>query len=229
SAAAPAKPPETVRVPPGPEPARAARPAAVNLLANAGFEDGQAYFADDTRERAVPAGWLMEYADSTEPLEPGQSGPYGQPLTLLINSRSVAAADRGRVFAGGVYGWKVCGSRAPFRVRLWQGVAGLEPGRAYRLAVNVLPDVFVRLQPRPTYASEPLASEVRLVVEAAGQRADSGWLSGPATPFGRYSRLTRDFTAPAGAAGAVVAVELRSRYPLPLAAWYFDELSLTPA
>jgi hypothetical protein len=218
--------PETVRVPPGPEPARPARPAASNLLANAGFEDGQAYFADDTRERAVPAGWLLEYAGSDEPLEPGQSGPYGQPLTVLINSRAVSAADRARVFVAGAYCWKVCGGRAPFRVRLWQALAGLEPGRAYRFSANVLPDVLVRLQPRSTYASEPLASEVRLVIDMAGENADSGWRTGQATPFGRYSRLAVDFTA--GTSSVVVAVEVRCRYPLPLAAWYFDELSLTP-
>ena len=222
----PASAPEIVRVPPGPEPAHPAQPAGVNLLANAGFEDGQAYFADDTRERAVPAGWLLEYAGPTEPVEPGQSGPFGQPLTLLINSRAVTAADRGRVFVGGVYCWKVCGSRAPFRLRLWQGVSGLEPGRAYRFTVNVLPDVIVRLQPRPAYASEPLASEVRLAAEMGGTSAESGWLTGQATPFGRYSRLNLDFTA--SAASAVVAVEVRCRYPLPLAAWYFDELSLAP-
>lgn len=215
--------PATVHVPPGPAPTGApARAPAENVLVNAGFEAGQAYFADDTRERAVPAGWLMDYAPAAEPAEPGQSGPFGQPITALINSPAVIAADRGRIFAGGVYAWKVCG-RAPFRVRLWQAVAGLEPGRAYRFAVNVLPDVMVAAQPRPVYASEPLASELRLTAGAA----DSGWKPGPLTPYGRYSRLTLDFTAASGS--AVVAVEVRCRYPLPLAAWYFDELSLAPA
>lgn len=216
----PAGEPARVVVPPGTGPAR---PPAANLLANAGFEEGQAYFADETRERAVPAGWRLAYAGPDEAPEADQAAPYGRPITVLINNRAVTAADRNRIFAGGAYCWKVCGPQ-PFRVRLWQAVAGLEAGRTYRFAVSLLPDVFIS---PGVYAGEPLSSEVRLVAEAPGQAADSGWRTGRETPFGQYTRLTLDFT-PAGAS-ATFAVEVRCRSRLPLAAWYIDELSVAPA
>ncbi len=199
--------------------------AAPNLLINAGFEDGQAYYADDTHERAVPKGWVLDYASPNAPLEPGQSGPFGQPLTALINSHAVLTSDRARIFAGGDFCWKVCGVKTPFHLRLWQSLAELEPGRAYRFTLNVLPDPIIRLQPRPTYATEPLTSEVRLIADVDDQTFDSGWKMGKETPFGKYSRLTLDFTPPADR--AIVGIEIRCRYPLPFGAWYIDELSVT--
>jgi hypothetical protein len=229
--------PETVTVPRGPAPAT--RPpggavsfaltleAAPNLLINAGFEDGQAYYADDTHERAVPKGWVLDYASLDEPLEPGQSGPSGPPLTALINSHAVLTGDRERIFAGGDFCWKVAGMKTPFRLRLWQSLAELEPGRTYHFSVNVLPDPIIRLQPRPTHSAEPLTSEVRLIADVDDQTVDSGWKTGRETPFGRYSRLTLDFTPPAD--HAIVGVEIRCRYPLPFGAWYIDELSVTAA
>jgi len=222
---APAPPPQTIRVPPGPETAPAPR-TPVNLLINAGFEEGQAYFADATRERAVPSGWLLEWAGPGEARQPGQALAFGLPITALINSRAVVAEERGRIFAEGVYCWKVCGTRAPFRVRLWQALAGLEAGRPHRFAVNVLPDVWAQAGPAARYAAEPLASEVRLTVDVGGERADTGWLTGAEMPYGRYHRLTLDFVPVEGR--AVVAVEVSSRFALPLAAWYIDELSAAP-
>jgi hypothetical protein len=223
---APAEPlkPAKIQVPRGPERAREA--AAPNLLLNAGFEEGEAYFFDETRERAIPDGWQADFAAPGAAREPGQALPYGLAVTALINSHAVAPADRARIFAGGVYCWKVCGGRNPIRVRLWQAVASLEPEARYQFSVNVLPDVIVRAKPRPAYATDPLASEIRLLVDVDTQDYDSGWKTGHDMPFGKYSRLTLDFTAPAER--ALLAVEVRCRYPMPFGAWYVDELSLSP-
>lgn len=220
----PPPPADPITITPGPEPPRVF--PGLNLLVNAGFEEGKAYFADETRERAVPAGWLMEWGASGEPLLPSQSGPFGLPITVLINSRDVAAADRARLFAEGGYAWKVCGLRHPFRVRLWQSLSGLENLRPHRFSASVLADAIERLTPRLAYATNPFASEVRLVVTTHGNVAETDWFTGQTMPFGKYQRLLVDFMPTDGS--AVVSLEIRSRLPLPLGAWYVDELRVEP-
>jgi hypothetical protein len=215
---------ETVLVPPGPEPARPK--SGPNLLINASFESGQAYFYDDTRERAVPMGWALTFHDANTQALPRQAAPFGRPITALINSHSVAAADRGRVFAGGVFCWKLAGGSSPVWVRLTQTVAGLEPGRRYRFSVNLLPDVIARTHPQIAYAADPLSVEALQTATFGEQAFASGWKTGGDMPPGRYTRLALDFTAP-GPRGEV-ALEIRGRWALPLGAWYIDELSLAP-
>ncbi len=223
--APPARTVETIVVPPGPE--RAARRATSNLLINASFESGQAYFFDDTRERVIPMGWAMTFHDAATPALPRQTAPFGKPITALINSHSVTAADRARVFAGGVFCWKLAGGAVPVWVRLTQSLAGLEAGQHYRFNVNLLPDLVARTHPQIACAADPLSGEARLTATFGEQVSDGGWKTGREAPFGRYTRLALDFTA-AGPRGEM-AVEVRARWALPFAAWYVDELSLAPA
>jgi hypothetical protein len=197
-----------------------------NLLNNASFEAGQTFFADDTRERAVPVGWRFAYRDETTPVERGQTAPWGKPITALINRNAVIAADQNRIFAGGVFCWKIAGLNAPVWVTLTQTVSGLQRGGRYTFAINILPDVIARTHPRLAYASDPLASEVRLSANFPGQSFSAGWFNLTATPAGRYTRLALDLTAPGDSAD--LALDVRGRYALPLGAWYVDELSLSP-
>ncbi len=222
---APAPQPETTRVPPGPDAKRP--PAKPNVLINASFEDGMAYFNDDTRELAVPAGWVFAYMDETTPREQRQTAPWSRPITALINSHAVTMADRTRIFAGGTYCWKVSGTGSPVWVRLFQSVLGVTPGQKYRFTVNILPDLIARSHPQVAYASDPLSGEVRLTATSGGQTFDTGWKTGREVPVARYTALTLDFTAPANR--VEVAVEVRGRWALPEGAWYVDELSLTSA
>jgi hypothetical protein len=220
--AAPVAQVETTRVPPAAG-RRRSIPGA-NRLINASFESGLAYFADDTRELAVPMGWRLSYHDETTPLEEGQTAPFGRPLTALINSHAVPGPARKRVFAGGVYCWKIAGGGAPVWVRLVQPGVGVKAGQAHRFTVNLLPDMIVRAHPQMMYASDPLAGEVRLSAVCEGQVFDTGWKNGRDAPFGRYTLLSLDFLAPADR--VEVRVEVRSRWALPETAWYVDELSL---
>jgi hypothetical protein len=223
--AEPAAAAETVQVPAGPGPARS--PAGPNLLINASFESGQAYFFDTTRERAVPMGWALSFQAAAAPALPRQTAPFGPPITALINSHSVMAADRARVFAGGTYCWKIAGSGAPVWVRLTQTAAGLASGQRYRFAVNLLPDLIVRTHPQTAYAADPLSGEARLSTAFGEQVFESGWRTRAEIPGGRYSRLTLEFAA--SGSRADLALEVRSRWALPFGAWYVDELSLAPA
>ena len=213
---------ETLAVPPGPEAARAARQG--NLLVNGSFEAGAAYFHDDTRELAVPVDWQFSFYGETAPIESKQTAPWGRPITALINSRSVTPSDRARVFAGGAYAWKICGTNSPVWVRLYQAVAGLKPGQKYRLTVSLLPDLIVRTHPRRAYAGDPLAGEVRLMANFTNLIFDSGWKNGREAPAGRYTQISLEFVAPGSRLEA--AVEVRGRWPLPMGAWYIDEFSL---
>ena len=223
-ARAPSPPPDTIFIPPGPGARAEARPG---ILINASFEEGAAYFADETRELAVPMGWAFSFHDQTAPTLPRQTVPFGRPITALINSLAVAPDDRDRVFAGGVYCWKVSGAAAPVWVRLFQSVESLEPGQRYRLEVNLLPDLVVRTHPQVAYAGDPLSGEFRLEASFDGQSFDSGWKTGRDAPFGHYTRLSLEFAAPRPRTR--VALEVRGRWALPMGAWYIDELSLVEA
>lgn len=198
-----------------------------NLLNNASFEAGQTFFADETRERAVPIGWRFAYRDETTAVEPGQTAPWGRPITALINRNAVVAADQNRIFAGGVFCWKIAGGHAPVWVTLTQSLAGLQPGARYTFTLNLLPDAIARLHPQLAYASDPLASEVRLAANFPEQSFSAGWFNLSATLAGRYTRLALNFTAPS--ANADIALEVRGRYALPLGAWYVDELGVALA
>ncbi len=220
---APAPQPETTVVPPGRGATRP--PRKPNILVNASFENGMAYFNDGTRELAVPAGWVFSFVDEATPREQRQTAPWGRPVTALINSHAVAPSDRARIFAGGVYCWKISMTQSPVWVRLWQAVLGVKVGQAYRFTVNLLPDLIARTHPQVAYASDPLSGEVRLTATFSEQTFDTGWKTGREVPFGRYTALTLDFTAPADR--VEVAVEVRGRWALPMGAWYVDEMSLS--
>ncbi len=198
-----------------------------NLLNNASFEAGQTFFADETRERAVPVGWRFAYRDETTAVESGQTAPWGQPITALINRNAVIAADQNRIFAGGVFCWKIAGVNAPVWVTLTQSVSGLQRGGRYTFTINLLPDVIARTHPQLAYASDPFTSEVRLAANFPEQVFSTGWFSLTRTPAGRYTRLALDFTAPNE--NADIALDVRGRWALPRGAWYVDELSVSPA
>ena len=63
-----------------------------------------------------------------------------------------------------------------------------------------------------------------LPLALAYETFDTGWKDGRAVPFGRYTALMLDFTAPANR--VEVAVEVRGRWALPMGAWYVDEMNL---
>jgi hypothetical protein len=212
-------------VPPGTQPSPS--PGGPSLGVNSRFEQGLAYFASVTREQAVPAGWSLSFHTETTPSLPGQATPFGRPVTALINSLAVAPADRARLFAHGPYLWKVTGVTAPVWVRLHQLQVGLQSGRRYRLEAHLLPDLLVPGPTQPAYAADPLSGEARLQIESAGQALDGGWQTGTTLPYGRFARLSLTFTA--STAQAAIALEVRSRQALPLAAWYVAEVRLVAA
>jgi hypothetical protein len=195
-----------------------------NLLINTGLEEGHAYFADDTHERAVPAGWRLTYADADTPTEPGQTAPWRQPFTALINRHALITAEQPRLFSDGGYRWKISSADAPVWAQLTQGVSGLRWGGRYTFAVRLLPDLWTVDGEQRLYPAEVLASEVRLSAKFTGQTFDSGWLTLDHTPPGEYTRLTLDLAAPADY--VELRVEVRGRWAWPMCAWYVAELSL---
>jgi hypothetical protein len=211
-------------VPAGPAPASPSSTSDLNLLANGRFEQGRITFAGATRELAVPAGWTMTFRAEDTPTLPGLAGAFGRPVTALINSLAVPPEERARLFAHGAYLWKATGVTDPLWVRLEQLADGLPAGAHLRLEALLLPDLWAQREPQPAYAADPLAGEARLLAESGGQVFESGWVNGTGAPFGRFTWLALTFTTPA--AQATVALELRTRGPLPLAAWYVAEIRL---
>lgn len=220
-------------VPRGPEPPRLSRD---NLLDKRGFEEGRVEDFDLTQELAAPLGWRLRVVEGVvqgqgeDPALPA----FGRPFATLLNTTDVRPAERERLFGGGPYVWKVA-ARAPFHVALDQVVPGLVPGLTYRATVRLVADPVVRDQPRLVYAPDLCASETRLSVIEGAEPAfpreaetigTSTWQTGEALPFGRAGSLTLAFTAPADA--VTIRLELRTRYALPLAAWYVQAPTLSP-
>jgi hypothetical protein len=112
-------------------------------------------------------------------------------------------------------------------VRLEQAAAGLPAGVRLRLEALLLPDLWATSEPQPAYAADPQIGDARLLVESGSQTFESGWVNGAGAPFGRFVWLALPFTAPS--AQATIALELRTRQPLPLAAWYVAEIRLAAA
>jgi hypothetical protein len=214
----------TISIPAGPAVPRTPRPppGGPGLVANSRFEQGEVHFASATRELAVPSHWVLTHHVDDTPLLPGQAGAFGRPVTALINSLAVPAADRERLFAEGPFLWKVTGVTDPLWIRLAQTLTGVPPGQPLQLEAHVLPDLWVAGGAQPSHAADPLAGEARLVVDSGGQVFEGGWQSGAQAPFGRFTWLSLGFTAPA--AQATIALELRTRQPLPLGAWYVAEI-----
>ncbi len=203
----------TIFVPPGPEPAD---PPAPSLLFNSRFAKGTVYFAGETPELAVPTGWALDFRDANAPRLPGQTEPFGRPVTALLNSTAVEPADRARLFAHGPYCWKVAGPSAPLWVRLSQEVAGLPAGR-YRLEARLLRD--------PGTPGDKGAA--RLVAESGSQTVDGGWRANADLPANQYTRLTLDFSATGPT--TLLALEMRLVAAPATAAFYVVEVRLAPA
>jgi len=197
-----------------PPPAQQLTAPAVNLLSNGSFEDGQAYYTDDRKDIAVPAGWVFNYHDSATEKLPE---PYGRPATVLLSRRKTPEADRARLFAHGNYAWKITGANHPIWVSLSQGVAGLTPGRQYRASVYLLAD----------FPASTDSGEVNLTIHVGGGEHTSGWLPCGEMPAGQYNRVEVSFTAAADRVD--FTLEVRSRAALPQGAWYVDLLALEPA
>ncbi len=193
-----------------PAPAQQFTAPAVNLLLNGSFEEGQAYYADDQKDIAVPAGWVFNYHDAATEKMPA---PYGRPAAALLSRRKAPEADRARLFAHGNYAWKVTGVNNPIWVSLYQGVAGLQAGRNYRASAYLLADAS--------------AGEVNLTARTGDQAFSTGWLPLGEMPLGQYNRVEVAFTAAADRVD--FTLEIRSQAALPQGAWYVDLLALEPA
>ncbi|MBI4770085.1 MAG: hypothetical protein HY784_06645, partial [Chloroflexi bacterium] len=201
-----------------------------NLFSNPGFEAGF-YFADDTRELAAPSGWLLKFAGPATPRLEGQTEEFQRPITAVISPNSVPREERAILFRGREACFKVSGSRSPIWVTLLPSIAGLRPGQTYRFTAHVLPEMVMTAASggsgapgSKTYAASPLAGEVRLVIESAGQAFDTGWKDGNQTPYGRYDTVNLRFVAPDSRAS--FRVEVRSRWRAPGGGWYIDEMGL---
>jgi hypothetical protein len=158
-----------------------------NVLINGTFAEGRAYFVDDARTVAAPAGWLVEVR-------------AGRPATALIDRRQASAADQSRLFAVGEHAWRAgAPASAPVDLRLWQALSGLAVGRTYKASALVYPD----------FDAGPEAVEAALTVQIGDRAAGTGWRDGRALPVRQHGRLEAVFTA--AASSAQISLELRTR------------------
>lgn len=163
-----------------------------NQLMNGSFEEGTAYPADAAGLAQTPSGWMLDITDTATPMQAGQSQPWKPPRAMLLLKARASASDQAQLFTLDDYVWQVRAENGPTWVRLWQMVSGLS-GQPHRASV------YVRL-------SGPEA-EANLSVITGGQKTQTGWQAGTATPA--YRRLEVTVTPVNGR--VEWALELRTR------------------
>jgi len=194
-----------------------------NLLTNPSFENGT-YPIDNFGSQWVPNGWKISFRPSGSPKQPKQDTPWGEPNLGCINVQQVPEQERTLFFLNGENCWKIwTESSYPFGFTLSQAVT-LTPGRRYRFTANVFPDMVVDYSHGKEFASDPDTGAAQLTVNCGSQSFSTGFLNGERAPFGRYTPISLEFTAPA--AEAEVAVEAYGIYGLKNNCFFFDDFSL---
>jgi len=193
-----------------------ARPKAPtnNLMSNGGFEEGSAYFADDAKQQAVPAGWALEVKDASTERLPKQTADFINPRTELVSAAKLAPTDKERLIAEGVYGWRVSATIGPIWLRLFQGAYGVQPGNQGRITAHVLP-----LFPENSYCGE-----VRLTAASGELFVGGEWKPGSEMSNSSFNAIDIDFKA--GDVRVEVSLEIRCNAALPQGAWYVDLVTL---
>ncbi len=197
---------------------------ASNLLRNASFED-DTHFVDPNGSIAIPNEWKIVFRSGNDPLLPSGSS-WGQPNAGRLHRNNVPPHEHALFFLNGDYCWKVwTESSYAFYFTLGQTLS-LTPGARYRFTVNVLPDMVTEYGgDGKVFASDQNLAGARLVVKSGGQTFTTDYFKGDRAPYGRYTALKIDFTAPA--AECEVAVEGYGIYGIKNNCYFLDDLSLT--
>ncbi|MBI3363146.1 MAG: hypothetical protein HY023_18750, partial [Chloroflexi bacterium] len=197
-------------------------PTGANLLRNGDFDGG---YYNTAPELAIPNEWDLWFAEQMTPKLPRQDTPFLKPETVVWNIKDAPEWEKSQFFLSGNFCWKVFGAWKPIWVRLSQRVTGLTPGSPYRFTVPFHPDLVNSYEKDGKhYAPDLLSGEHRLSATFAGTTVETGWKDGHDVPFGKYTRLSLDFTPTTSE--VTVALEFRGRWGLANCGWFVDSASL---
>ncbi len=186
-----------------------------NLLPNPSFE-GDWYFFQ-YNELQIPDGWQLATDEGPNTLEPGSGGLFNRPEVRVVPAPDLPPAEQNVFIFDGNKTIKAFKGGAPTSFSLFSDVA-LQPG-SYRLQVRFFPDtVVVYDYSKKTFASDPLAAEVRIIQDGGG----TGWQG---TQIGQRNTLTYDFTI-TEAATVRLGASFRNRFVMSNNGWFIDDWSL---
>ncbi len=158
--------------------------ANVNLLANAGFEDG-AYNWGGNGSVQIPNGWSFVWAEDSK---------WHQP-----QSRVWQSSGGGFWWRDGSHTWAIRSYGPPISSRLAQRVTGLNPGEIYALTIPVWPEVVSYYDPGKTYSAAQDAAQIQVQIFSGGEQIfNSGLLDTRDFPVGRWSRMQVNVAPDAG-------------------------------
>lgn len=212
-AAAPPAPPAATTAPAATE---AAPPAAAqNLLPNPSFEGDWYFYLYN--ELQVPEGWQLATDEGPNTLEPGAGGLFNRPEVRVVPAPDLPPAEQALFVIEGNKTVKAFKGGAPTSFSLFTDVA-LPPGN-YRMTVRFFADTVAAYDGgQKTYASNPLAAEVRILV-------DNGGMAWQGVQSGQRNTVTFDFTV-SEARTVRVGASFRNRFVMANNGWFLDDWSL---
>lgn len=224
--ATPTRPPATVTATgrpaatttqPTPTPSPLPAASGPNLLPNPSFEEGW-YHPGGIPELQIPNGWLFEWDEGQNPLDPDPWNVFVRPECRLLSPDFLPPNEHALFIWDGQYTVKCFKGMGAISFRLLTDVY-LEAG-TYTLEINVFPDLVdgYTAGGEKIWAPDPLSGDVRFIV---GQ-SDNPWIL---PGFGRKNTLTHTFTITQ--AGTVrLGVAVRGRWAIQNNGWFLDDWSL---
>lgn len=184
--------------------------ASVNLLANAGFEDGAYNWGGDGSVQ-IPNGWSFVWAEDSK---------WQQP-----QSRVWQSGGGGFWWRDGAHTLAIRSYGPPMSARLAQRVTGLNPGEIYALTIPVWPEVVAYYDPGKTYSAAQDAAQIQVQIFSGGEQIfNSGLLDTRDFPVGRWSRMQVNVAPDAG--DLEVHISLQAPNPNAYNGFFLDGLSL---
>lgn len=197
------------------EPSPPVAVAGPNLLPNPSFEGDWYFYLYN--ELQIPDNWQLLTDEGPNTLEPGSGGVFNRPEVRVVPSKDLPPAERSSFIFQGDKTVKAFKGGAPTSFSMFTDVS-LPPG-AYRLTINFFPDAVAGYDnQRKTYATDPLAAEMRVIHNNGG----TGWQT---TQIGQRNTVTYDFTVEEGGPTRLGA-GFRNRFALANNGWFIDGWSL---
>jgi len=188
-----------------------------NLLPNPSFEEGW-YNLNGIPELQVPNGWLLEWVEGENSLDPDPWNRFVRPETRLLSKDFLPAHEHATFIWDGDHTVKVFKGQGAIHFRLLTDVY-LTPG-VYELRVHYFPDLVegYTSDGRKIWAPDPLSGEARIIAPDGG----TNWIF-PA--FGRKNSLTHILRIEE-AQTVRIGAAFRGRWAILNNGWFLDDWSL---
>ena len=186
-----------------------------NLLPNPSFEGDWHFYLYN--ELQIPDGWQIATDEGPNTLEPGSGGLFLRPEVRVVPDHDLPPAEQGIFIFDGNKTVKAFKGGAPTSFSLFTDLP-LQPG-SYRLQIRFFADTVASYDNgQKIFASDPLAAEVRIIV-------DNGGTVWQGTQIGQRNTVTFDFTV-SDAHTVRLGASFRNRFVMANNGWFIDDWSL---